>query len=33
MEIHSSGMTGDRWCVSSMEAIHVAAGKIAMGAG
>ena len=33
MEIHTSGMTVDRWCGSSMEAIHVAAGKIAMGAG
>jgi acetyl-CoA acyltransferase len=26
-------MTVDRWCGSSMEAIHIAAGKIAMGAG
>ncbi len=33
MEIHTSGMTVDRWCGSSMEAIHVATGKIAMGAG
>ena len=33
MEIHTSGMTVDRWCGSSMEAIHVAVGKIAMGAG
>ena len=33
MEIKTSGMTVDRWCGSSMEAIHIAAGKIAMGAG
>ena len=26
-------MTVDRWCGSSMEAIHIAAGKIAMGSG
>ena len=33
MEIKTSGMTVDRWCGSSMEAIHTAAGKIAMGSG
>jgi len=33
MDIKTSGMTIDRWCGSSMEAIHVAAGKIAMGSG
>ena len=33
MEIHTSGMTVDRWCGSSMEAIHIAAGKISLGAG
>ena len=33
MEIKTSGMTVDRWCGSSMEAIHIAAGKIAMGSG
>ena len=26
-------MSVDRWCGSSMEAIHIAAGKISMGAG
>ena len=33
MEIKTSGMTVDRWCGSSMEAIHIAAGKIALGSG
>ena len=33
MKIKTSGMTVDRWCGSSMEAIHIAAGKIAMGSG
>ena len=33
MEVNTSGMTVDRWCGSSMEAIHIAAGKIAMGSG
>ena len=33
MEIKTSGMTVDRWCGYSMEAIHTAAGKIAMGSG
>ena len=33
MDIKTSGMTVDRWCGSSMEAIHIAAGKIAMGSG
>ena len=33
MEVKTSGMTVDRWCGSSMEAIHIAAGKIGMGSG
>ena len=33
MDIKTSGMTVDRWCGSSMEAIHISAGKIAMGSG
>jgi len=33
LDIKTSGMTVDRWCGSSMEAIHIAAGKISMGAG
>ena len=33
MNIKTSGMTVDRWCGSSMEAIHIASGKIAMGSG
>ena len=33
MEVKTSGMTVDRWCGSSMEAIHIAAGKIAIGSG
>ena len=33
MEVKTSGMTVDRWSGSSMEAIHIAAGKIAMGSG
>ena len=33
MEVKTSGMTVDRWCGSSMEGIHIAAGKIAMGSG
>jgi len=33
MEVKTSGMSVDRWCGSSMEAIHIAAGKIAMGSG
>jgi len=33
MDIKTSGMTIDRWCGSSMEAIHIAAGKISMGSG
>ena len=33
MDIKTSGMTVDRWCGSSMEAIHIAAGKISMGSG
>ena len=33
MNIKTAGMTVNRWCGSSMEAIHIAAGKIAMGSG
>ena len=33
MDVKTSGMTVDRWCGSSMEAIHIAAGKISLGAG
>ena len=33
LDIRVPGMTVDRWCGSSMEAIHIAAGKIAMGSG
>ncbi len=33
LDVKTSGMTVDRWCGSSMEAIHIAAGKIAMGSG
>ena len=33
LEIRVPGMSVDRWCGSSMEAIHIAAGKIAMGSG
>ena len=33
LKIKTSGMTVDRWCGSSMEAIHIAACKISMGAG
>ena len=33
MDIKTSGMTVYRWCGSSMEGIHIAAGKIAMGSG
>jgi len=33
LKIRVPGMTVDRWCGSSMEAIHIAAGKIAMGSG
>lgn len=29
----TAGMTVNRWCGSSMEAIHIAAGRIALGAG
>ena len=32
-DIRVPGMTVDRWCGSSMEAIHIAAGKIALGSG
>jgi len=33
MNIKTAGTTVNRWCGSSMEAIHMAAGKISMGAG
>ena len=33
LHIRVPGMSVDRWCGSSMEAIHIAAGKIAMGSG
>ena len=33
LNIKTAGMTVNRWCGSSMEAIHIAAGKIAMGSG
>ena len=33
MDVKTSGMTVDRWCGSSMEAIHIAAGKISLVAG
>ena len=33
LDISVPGMTVDRWCGSSMEAIHIAAGKITMGSG
>ena len=33
MHINTAGMTVNRWCGSSMEAIHIAAGKIAIGSG
>jgi len=33
MDVRTAGTTVNRWCGSSMEAIHIAAGKISMGAG
>ena len=33
MNIKTAGMTVNRWCGSSMESIHIAAGKIALGSG
>ena len=33
MNVKTAGATINRWCGSSMEAIHIAAGKISMGAG
>jgi len=33
MNIKTTGTTINRWCGSSMEAIHIAAGKIFMGSG
>jgi len=33
MNINTAGMTVNRWCGSSMQSIHIAAGSIAMGAG
>ena len=31
MNVKTAGMTVNRWCGSSMQAIHIAAGAIAMG--
>ena len=33
MHVKTAGTTINRWCGSSMEAIHIAAGKISMGSG
>ena len=33
MNVNTAGMTVNRWCGSSMQSIHIAAGAIAMGAG
>jgi len=33
MKVNTAGMTVNRWCGSSMQSIHIAAGAIAMGAG
>ena len=33
MNVKTAGMTVNRWCGSSMQSIHIAAGAIAMGAG
>ena len=33
MQVNTAGMTVNRWCGSSMQSIHIAAGAIAMGAG
>ena len=33
MNIKTAGMTVNRWCGSSMQAIHIAAGAISMGSG
>jgi len=33
MDIKTAGMTVNRWCGSSMQAIHIAAGAISMGSG
>ena len=33
MNINTAGMTVNRWCGSSMQSIHIAAGSIAMGSG
>ena len=33
MNVKTAGTTVNRWCGSSMEAVHIAAGKISMGAG
>ena len=33
MNVKTAGMTVNRWCGSSMQAIHIAAGAIAMGSG
>ena len=33
MNVKTAGMTVNRWCGSSMQSIHIAAGAIAMGSG
>tara|TARA_B100000214_G_scaffold373283_1_gene353301 strand:+ start:760 stop:1884 length:1125 start_codon:yes stop_codon:yes gene_type:complete len=33
MDVKTAGMTVNRWCGSSMQAIHIAAGAISMGSG
>ncbi len=33
MKVNTAGMTVNRWCGSSMQSIHIAAGAIAMGSG
>ena len=33
MKVNTAGMTVNRWCGSSMQSIHIAAGSIAMGSG
>ena len=33
MNVHTAGMTVNRWCGSSMQSVHIAAGAISMGAG
>ena len=33
MNVHTAGMTVNRWCGSSIQSVHIAAGAISMGAG